>query len=139
MTKRTVSKAGRLLLLYLLRDRSLLGDDVSQSDLARWLGVNRSTVHKDMKAIDEVVELYRELETTQPWVKRFYSTAEVADLLGLSQEAVLTLIQDGAIEATHDGPSHPYRVPVGEVARWKRFLDGVAPTLGEAVKGSKGS
>ena len=136
MTKRTVSKAGRLLLLYLLRDRGLLGDDVSQSDLARWLGVNRSTVHKDLKAIDGVIELYRELETTQPWIKRFYSTAEAADLLSLSQEAVLALIQDGAIEATNDGPSHPYRIPVGEVARWKRFLDGVAPTLGETVKGS---
>ena len=137
--KRTVSKAGRLLLLYLLRDRGLLGDEVSQSDLARWLQVNRSTIHKDLKTIDDVVELYRDLETTQPWVKRFYTTAEAADLLGLSHDAVLVLIQEGAVRATHDGPSLPYRIPVGEVARWKRFLDGVAPLTGEAVKGSKGS
>lgn len=136
MTRRTVSKAGRLLLIYLLRDRGLLGDEVSQSDLARWLEVNRSTIHKDLKTIDEVVELYQELETTQPWVKRFYSTAEAADLLGLSQDAVLMLIQEGKIEATHDGTSLPWRIPVGEVARWKRFLDGVAPLDEGAVKGS---
>jgi excisionase family DNA binding protein len=134
--KRTVSKAGRLLLLYLLRDRGLLGDEVSQSDLARWLQVNRSTIHKDLKTIDEVVALYHDLETIQPWVKRFYSTTEVADLLGLSHEAVLRLIQDGAVKATHDGPSLPYRIHVGEVNRWKRFLDGVAPLGEEAVKGS---
>lgn len=64
----SVNKAGRLLLLYLLREHEVLGDEVSQSEIARWFNVNRSTIHKDLRVMDDVLAVYRELLATQPWV-----------------------------------------------------------------------
>ena len=42
---RSVSKNGRLLLLYLLWEYELLGDEQSKAEIAGWFDVNRSTAH----------------------------------------------------------------------------------------------
>ena len=45
--RRTRSKAARLLLLYLLRNDGVIEYRGARADVARWLGVHRSTITKD--------------------------------------------------------------------------------------------
>lgn len=119
---RTTSKAARLLLLYLLRESGALGDEVRNADVARWLGVNRSTVGKDLRVLDEVLTAWRELQATQPWVRRFYSTSETAEALGIDYDTALAMIAGGLIVGQRDGERGLWRVPVAEVERWKEKL-----------------
>lgn len=123
MTTRATKKAGRLLLLHLLREAGVIGDEASQSEIARWLGVNRSTVYKDLKAIDEALRLFKELEATQPWVRRFYSTSETAALLSLDHRTTLAMIAGGVIHGERTLQGGFWRVPVAEVERWRKLLD----------------
>lgn len=122
MTTRAVSKASRLLLLHLLREAGVIGDEATQSDIARWLGVNRSTVHKDLRAIDAAIALYRELEASQPWVRRYYSTSETAVELGLDHRTALAMIAGGVIHGEQTTDRGSWRVPVAEVDRWRAIL-----------------
>lgn len=119
---RATSKAARLLLLYLLRESGALGDEVRNADVARWLGVNRSTVGKDLRVLDEVLTAWRKLQATQPWVRRFYSTSETAEALGIDYDTALAMIAGGLIVGQRDGERGLWRVPVAEVERWKEKL-----------------
>lgn len=119
---RATSKAGRLLLLYLLREAGLLDDEVRRSDVARWLGVNRSTITKDLRVMAEVLTSYAELQATQPWVRRFYSTSETAEQLGLDYDTALAMIAGDVIHGEREGRGQ-WRVPVAEVERWKGLLE----------------
>lgn len=68
--KRTRSKAARLLLLHLLRQDGVIGYRGAASDLARWLGVNRSTICKDLQELDRMLVIYNDLAARQPWIRR---------------------------------------------------------------------
>lgn len=68
--KRTRSKAGRLLLLHLLRTNGVLNYRGAQADVAKWLHVNRSTICRDMREIDRITAIYQDLAARQPWVAR---------------------------------------------------------------------
>lgn len=120
MTTHT-TKAGRMLLLYLLRQDGVMGE-ATQADIARWLGVNRSTIHKDLDAIDETIEHYRALLAAQPWLRRWYSTSETAEALGLSYDTALAMIAGGVISAERENQRAQWRVSVAEVERWRRIL-----------------
>lgn len=68
--KRTRSKAGRLLLLHLLRSDGVMDHYGAASDVARWLGVNRSTICRDLREVDRVIAIYNDLAARQPWIER---------------------------------------------------------------------
>lgn len=68
--RRTRSKAARLLLLHLLRTDGVIEYRGARSDVARWLGVNRSTITKDFRELDRVLAIYRDLAARQPWLER---------------------------------------------------------------------
>lgn len=68
--KRTRSKAGRLLLLYLLQRDGVLDYKGAQSDMARWLAVNRSTICRDLREVKRIERIYRELADKQPWATK---------------------------------------------------------------------
>ena len=94
---------------------------------ARWLGVNRSTIHKDLDAIEETLATYRELLTAQPWLRRWYSTSETAEALGLDYDTTLAMIAGDVIHAERENQRAQWRVAVAEVERWRRILRGVTP------------
>ena len=119
---RATSKAGRLLLLYLLREAGVLDDEVKRSDVARWLGVDRSTITKDLHVMADVLASYAELQASQPWVRRFYSTSEAAEQLGLDYDTVLAMIAGDVIHGEREGRGQ-WRVSVAEVDRWKGLLE----------------
>ena len=126
MTRNT-TKAGRLALIMELQRAGLIGDEVSQADLARWLGVNRSTIHKDLAVIVQAQAVAAELLATQPWAVRYYSTSETAEALGLDYDTALAMIAGDVIHAERAGERGQWRVPVAEVDRWRRILDAKAP------------
>lgn len=68
--RRTRSKAGRLLLLYLLRSNDLISYRGAQTDIADFLGVNRSTICKDLRELDRVIAIYTDLAARQQWLDR---------------------------------------------------------------------
>lgn len=68
--KRTRSKAGRLLLLHLLRTNGVLNYRGAQADVAKWMHVNRSTICRDMREIDRIMAIYQDLAARQPWMER---------------------------------------------------------------------
>lgn len=113
-----------MLLLYLLRQDGVL-EDTTQADIARWLGVNRSTIHKDLEAIDETIEHYRALLAAQPWLRRWYSTSETAEALALDYDTTLAMIAGSVIHAERENQRAQWRVAVAEVERWRRILRGV--------------
>ena len=68
--RRTRSKAARLLLLYLLRADGVVEYRGAKADVARWLGVHRSTITKDFRELDKMIVIYRDLAARQPWIRR---------------------------------------------------------------------
>lgn len=123
MTKRTVAKAARLVLLHLLREGGALDADARRADVARLLGVHRSTITKDLRELDAALALYHELAAQQGWLKRYYSTSQTAEALGLPEDIVRDMARAGAIEAAKGaGRSGGYSIPAEEVNRWAAFL-----------------
>ena len=123
MTKRTVAKAARLVLLHMLREGGALDADARRADLARLLGVNRSTITKDIRELDQALALYHELAAQQGWLRRYYSTSQAADALGLPERIVRDMAGCGVLEANKgSGRGGPHRIPADEVNRWAAFL-----------------
>ena len=117
--KRTVSKAGRLLLLYWLRREGVL-DDLTLQAIGDALGLDRSTIHRDLNDLNAVEEEYRRLMAIQPWVRREFSTSEFAEKTGLSPDTVRALINDGAVEAVK--VNEQWCIPRRELQRWRQIL-----------------
>ena len=116
MTKQTLTKSGRMLLLYLLRDEI---EGLTLQQLADALGgVHRSTILRDLEEIEKVESEYQRLMAVQPWVQREFTTAEFAEEIGASAEAVRIMIRDGLIEARKDDNGHWY-IPRTEVERFR--------------------
>lgn len=122
MAKRTTNKAARLVLLHLLREGGALDADARRADVARLLGVHRSTITKDLAELDQALALYHELAAQQGWLRRFYSTSQAAEALGLPERIVRDMAGAGVIEADKTGRGNPHRIPVEEVNRWAAFL-----------------
>lgn len=119
MSKRTVSKAARLVLLLRLRQQGVL-EDLTYAAIGDVFGVNRSTILRDMEELDLVEEEYQRLMATQPWVRRELTTAEFAEEIGASPQTVRYLIRDGLIEARMR--SHRWWIPVRELERFKAAI-----------------
>lgn len=122
MGKRTVNKAARLVLLHLLREGGALDQDATRADVARLLGVHRSTITKDMAELDRALALYHDLAAQQGWLRRFYTTSQAAEALGLPERIVRDMAGAGVIEAGKRGAGAPHRIPADEVNRWAAFL-----------------
>lgn len=124
MTKRTVAKAARLVLLHLLREGGALPNDANQSDIAALLGVNRSTIHRDLRELDKALDLYQELVSQQLWLRRLYTTDQAAEALGLPERIVRDMAGAGVIRATKGSQKgSPHQIAADEVQRWQEFLN----------------
>jgi len=123
--KATISKAGRLVLLLRLREAGVLEDQTLQS-IGDAVGVNRSTILRDMQVLDQVEEEYQRLMAEQPWLKRDLTVIEFAQEIGASPETVRGMIRDGLIEAHKrlggrgGGKSGRWYIPLAEVDRFRR-------------------
>ena len=118
----TTSKAGRLILLLRLRDAGVLEDQALQA-IGDVLGVNRSTILRDLRVLDQVEVEYRRLMAEQPWARRELTVVEFAAEIGASPETVRGIIRDGLIEA-HKRPGRGrggrWYIPMDEVDRFGR-------------------
>lgn len=98
MTRKTLTKAGRMLLLLRLQEQGVLNDLTLQA-IGDVLNVNRSTIHRDLQDLERVEREYRQLMARQPWIKREYTTVEFAEEIGCSAATVRAMIRDGLINA----------------------------------------
>ena len=96
------TKAGRLLFLYRLREEGIL-DDKSLSDIAGPLGVERSTILRDLRTLDQVEEEYTRWMAVQPWTRRdLEGWALIRDLVaatGYTTRHLRILAREGKVEA----------------------------------------
>ena len=122
MSKRAVHKAARLVLLHLLREGGALDADAKRADVARLLGVARSTITRDLAELDQALALYHELAAQQGWLRRSYSTSQAAEALGLPERIVRDMAGAGVIEASRAGRGAAHKIPAEEVNRWAAFL-----------------
>jgi IS30 family transposase len=63
------------------------------------LGVNRSTILRDLRALDQVEAEYQWLMAKQPWTRRELTVAEFAAEIGASPETMRAMIRDGLVKA----------------------------------------
>ncbi|MCP4541797.1 MAG: helix-turn-helix domain-containing protein [Chloroflexi bacterium] len=119
--KRTTSKAGRLLLLYRLREAGVIGDDNTLQEIGNALGVNRSTILRDLAVIDQVEAEYTLLMASQPWMQRYYTAPEFANEIGASADTVRAMLRDGLIKAHKTGTAGGGRwvIPIAEADKFK--------------------
>lgn len=99
-----------------------LDQDATRADVARLLGVHRSTITKDMAELDRALALYHDLAAQQGWLRRFYTTSQAAEALGLPERIVRDMAGAGVIETTRPGRGGAHRIAVEEVNRWAAFL-----------------
>lgn len=117
---RTTSKAGRLLLLYLLREAGVIDGQTLQA-IGDVLSVNRSTILRDLRVLDQVEAEYRRLLAVQPWLATEYTVSEFAALLRADPETVRAMIRDGLLQAVKRGGGRGrWYIPTSEVDRFKR-------------------
>jgi len=118
VTKRTLTKAGRMTLLHHLRQDGLL-EGLTLQEIGAVLGLNRSTIMRDLRELDAVEAEYRHIMATQPWLRREFSTSDVATELGITPDTVRALIADGLLEA--DKRDEQWHIPLSELQRWRDF------------------
>ena len=58
MAKRSVTKSGRLLVLLRLREQGLL-DEMTLQEIGDVLGLNRSTIMRDLRELDAIEAEYQ--------------------------------------------------------------------------------
>lgn len=119
MTRPSISKAARLILLLRLREQGIL-EDLTYQEIGDVFGVDRSTILRNVEELDLVEEEYRRLMATQPWVRRELTTAEFATDIGASPQTVRYMIRDGLIQARMR--SHRWRIPLRELQRLKAAI-----------------
>ncbi len=83
------------------------------------LGLNRSTILRDIRELDAIEAEYQRIMAIQPWLRRFYSTSEFAEEIGAEAETVRRMCQDGLVKYERDGSGY-YRIPVSEADRFRR-------------------
>ncbi len=115
MTKKTLTKAARMLLLLRLQEEGVLNDLTLQA-IGDVLNVNRSTIHRDLGDLEKVEREYQRLMARQPWIKREYTTVEFAEEIGCSADTVRAMIRDGLINARKVG--NRWRIPVRQADRF---------------------
>lgn len=122
MAKRTTNKAARLVLLHLLKEGGALDTDATRADVARLLGVHRSTITKDLAELDTALALYHELAAQQGWLRRYYTTSQAAEVLGIPERVVRDMAGAGVLESTKSDGRGAHRIAAEEVNRWAAFL-----------------
>lgn len=122
MGKRSVNKAARLVLLHLLKEGGALDTDATRADVARLLGVHRSTITKDLAELDKALALYHELAAQQGWLRRYFTTSQAAEALGIPERVVRDMAGAGVLESTKEDGRGAHRIAAEEVNRWAAFL-----------------
>mgnify|MGYP003377041062 CR=1 FL=1 len=122
MGKRSVNKAARLVLLHLLKEGGALDTDATRADVARLLGVHRSTITKDLAELDKALALYHELAAQQGWLRRYFTTSQAAEALGIPERVVRDMAGAGVLESTKGDGRGAHRIAAEEVNRWAAFL-----------------
>jgi hypothetical protein len=118
--KRTTSKAGRLLLLYRLREAGVIGEENTLQEIGDALGVDRSTILRDLELLDQVEAEYTRLMALQPWARRYYSVADFAQEIGARPDTVRAMLRDGLITAHKRGGGRGrWVIPLAEVDKFK--------------------
>jgi hypothetical protein len=121
-TKRTTTKAGRLLLLHWLRDAGALNGLTLQA-IGDALDVNRSTILRDMQELDLAEAEYQRLMFEQPWAERELTVHEFAEAIGATGATVRGMLRDGLVQARKGpgkGAGGRWYIPISEVGRFKR-------------------
>jgi excisionase family DNA binding protein len=120
--KRTTTKAGRLVLLWRLRQEGVLEGRTLQA-LGDLLGVDRSTIMRDLREVDRVEAEYKRLMAARPWDRNDLTVSEFAAQVGASAETVRAMIRDGLIEAHKRtgarGRGGRWWIPSAEVDRFR--------------------
>ena len=120
MTK-PVTKAGRLLLLYRLREEGVL-DGMTLQVIGDTLGVNRSTVLRDLRDLEQAESEFHRLAATLPWGPPPLTVQEFARAIGAQPDTVRAMIRDGLVTAhkrPERGQGGRWYIPPGEVERFK--------------------
>lgn len=124
MATNTTTKAGRLLLLYRLREAGVLDGRTLQS-VGDVLGVNRSTILRDLRVLDQVETEYQRLLAEQPWLRRELTVTEFGEEIGASPETVRAMIRDGLVTAYkrtgQRGRGGRWYIPLTEVDRFREI------------------
>ena len=122
MATNTTTKAGRLLLLHRLREAGVIEGRTLQ-EIGDALGVNRSTILRDLRVLDQVEAEYQRLMAEQPWARRELTVSEFAVEIGASPETVRAMIRDGLVKAYkragQRGRGGRWHVPVTELDRFR--------------------
>jgi hypothetical protein len=83
------SKSGRLLLLHRLREADVIDrEEQSLQEIGDALGVDRATILRDFRVLDQVEAEYERLMAIQPWRVRELTTSEFAGEIDASEETV---------------------------------------------------
>lgn len=101
-------------------------EDLTLEDIGNITGVNRSTIHRDLKELEGVKKEYCRLMTAQPWVKRELTPEEFAERIGVTGETVRCMLRDGlvyAVKRPEDSPSGRWYIPATELDWWLRSRD----------------
>jgi hypothetical protein len=103
-----ITRAGRLLLLYRLQEAGLLRGQTSQV-IADHLGVDRSTIIRDLQVLDLVEEEYERLMAERPWLEPsptevlrdagYVEAKELAATSGYRPDYLSRLMREGKVEA----------------------------------------
>ena len=115
MTKATLTKAGRMLLLHRLQERDLL-DDLTLQAIGDELGVDRSTVLRDLRELEKVEKEYERLLARQPWIRRELTTAQFTEEVGATADTVRAMVRDGRVKGRKDG--NRWMIPIGELEKF---------------------
>jgi hypothetical protein len=119
------SKSGRLLLLHRLREADVIDrEEQSLQEIGDALGVDRATILRDFRVLDQVEAEYERLMAIQPWRVRELTTSEFAGEIDASEETVRMLIRDGLIQARKfpQSKSGRWYIPVEELERWREWI-----------------
>jgi predicted DNA-binding protein YlxM (UPF0122 family) len=106
-----------MLLLHRLRERDLL-DDLTLQAIGDELGVDRSTILRDLRELEKVETEYERLLARQPWVRRELTTAQFAKEVGAAADTVRAMVRDGLVEGRKDG--NRWMIPVGELEKFTK-------------------
>jgi excisionase family DNA binding protein len=111
-----------VLLLLWLRDTGVL-EKWALREIAGALGVDESTIRRDLRVLDQAVAEYQRLMVARPWVRQEHTVFEFAQEIGASPETVRRMIRNGLITAhrrSGRGKGGQWRIPVDKVERFER-------------------
>ena len=91
-------------------------DDLTLQAIGDELGVDRSTILRDLRELKKVETEYERLLARQPWVRRELTTAQFAKEVDATPDTVRAMVRDGLVEGRKHG--NRWMIPVGELEKF---------------------